>query len=43
MLTIKVLVTAWNIGWFFIDLQIGYLLLPMTVILYGAPHKKAAK
>jgi hypothetical protein len=43
MLTIKVLLTAWNIGWFFIDPQIGYLLLPLTIISYGAPHKKVAK
>jgi hypothetical protein len=43
MLTIKVLLTAWNIGWFFIDPQIGYLLLPLTVIFYGVPHKKESK
>jgi hypothetical protein len=43
MLTIKVLLTAWNIGWFTIDPQIGYLLLPLTIIFYGVPHKKEAK
>jgi len=39
----KATLTAWNIGWFFIDPQIGYLLLPLTIIFYGMPHKKGAK
>lgn len=43
MITAKVLLTTWNIGWFFIDLQIGYLLLPLTIIFYGVPNKKEAK
>jgi hypothetical protein len=43
MVTIKVLLTAWNILWFTIDPQIGYLLLPLTIIFYGVPHKKVAK
>lgn len=44
MITLKVLLTTWNIGWFFIDPQIGYLLMPLTLIfVVGMPNKKAGK
>lgn len=43
MITLKVLLTAWNIGWFLIDPQIGYLLMPLTFIALFAPNKKGAK
>jgi hypothetical protein len=43
MIYAKVLLSAWNIGWFFIDPQIGYLLLPLTIIFFGVPNKKESK
>jgi hypothetical protein len=39
MITLKVLLTTWNIGWFLIDPQIGYLLMPLTFFIVVAPNK----
>jgi len=37
---IKALLTTWNLGWFIINPQIGYLLLPLTIIyVAGMPNK----
>ena len=37
MMIAKILFVTWNIGWFWFDPQIGYMILPLTIIFMGVP------